>query len=123
MGYDFSKDTKKEDVKREFGEAVDAVKALKGAGTVKDAVKETVEAIEAGADLMVDSARGAVERAKRYFKAKTGYSLHDPEQDVHVQPHLPTEAVETQWVKDRVAEGLVVEVPAPEPVAEVEAPK
>jgi hypothetical protein len=118
MSYDRTKETTKADVKREFAEFGEAVKH----GTVKQAAKEGLEAVGAAADLVVDSARSAVEGVKRYFKAKTGYSLHDPEQDVHVQPHLPTEAVETQWVKDRVAEGLVEEVAAPEPVAEV-APK
>lgn len=110
MTYDYSKDTTLGDVQHELGDVVEATKALANGGTVAKVVDEAAEAAQAAFDLLRDNVEKALAEGKRFFRAKTGCSLHDPDQDVHVQPHADTPGVVTPWVEARVAEGLVEDV-------------
>ena len=111
MAYDTKKDTKGADVRKEAGEALEAVKALAGDGTVKAAAEEVKDVAVAAADFVADEARAAV----RWFRSKLGYQLTDPTQGVNDAPitHEATPVVATEWVKEQAAKGWIEEVGPP----------
>lgn len=88
MSYDKTKDTQKADVKKEVGEAVDAI-----------------------VDYAVDGAKRA------YYKLakRVGYQLTDPTVGVNDAPVTAagTEMVKTAWVDEQVEAGLIVPTEAP----------
>ena len=57
----------------------------------------------------------AVASAKKWFTAKTGYPLQDPTQPVAFKPGEAVQGDETEWVKEQVKAGLLVEAQEPIP--------